>query len=120
MRTRSRSPPMLMRGFMRSVWLLKLTTPSAGAGAAAQVPTTASSSEESANSRSPSGYRAVWGLPGADGVLMGTRFCVVSEALASSAAKARIVATSGVLRVGDLVLWDDGFTKHRRTTVDPG
>src|SRR5580704_1207642 len=39
MRTRSRSPPMLMRGFMRSVWLLKPTTPSAGAGAAAQVPT---------------------------------------------------------------------------------
>ena len=39
MRTRSRSPPMLIRGFMRSVWLLKPTTPSAGAGAAAQVPT---------------------------------------------------------------------------------
>src|SRR6516165_5595268 len=35
MRTRSRSPPMLMGGFMRSVWLLKPTTPSAGAGAAA-------------------------------------------------------------------------------------
>src|SRR5215469_10399791 len=30
---------MLMRGFMRSVWLLNPTTPSAGAGAAAQVPT---------------------------------------------------------------------------------
>src|SRR5262245_59628807 len=28
-----------MRGFMRSVWLLNPTTPSAGAGAAAQVPT---------------------------------------------------------------------------------
>src|SRR5215475_7414741 len=39
MRTRSRSPPRLMRGFMRSVWLLNPTTPSAGAGAAAQVPT---------------------------------------------------------------------------------
>ena len=33
------SPPRLMRGFIRSVWLLKPTTPSAGAGAAAQVPT---------------------------------------------------------------------------------
>ena len=32
---------------------------------------------------------------GADGVLMGTRFYVASEALASSAAKARIVAASG-------------------------
>src|SRR2546425_927292 len=30
---------MLTRGFMRSVWLLKPTMPSAGAGAAAQVPT---------------------------------------------------------------------------------
>src|ERR1700689_2944587 len=30
---------MLMRGFRRIVWLLKPTTPSAGAGAAAQVPT---------------------------------------------------------------------------------
>jgi hypothetical protein len=28
-----------MRGFMRSVWLLNPTTPSAGAGAAAQLPT---------------------------------------------------------------------------------
>src|SRR5205085_8712006 len=32
---------------------------------------------------------------GADGVLMGTRFYVASEALASSAAKARVVAASG-------------------------
>src|SRR5436189_74894 len=39
MRTRSRSPPRLMRGFILSVWLLKPTMPSAGAGAAAQVPT---------------------------------------------------------------------------------
>ena len=30
---------MLKRGFRRIVWLLKPTTPSAGAGAAAQVPT---------------------------------------------------------------------------------
>src|SRR5260370_1473868 len=39
MRTRSRSPPRLIRGFIRIVWLLKPTTPSAGAGAAAQLPT---------------------------------------------------------------------------------
>src|SRR3954451_25406554 len=39
MRTRIRSPPRLIRGFMRSVRSLKPTTPSAGAGAAAQVPT---------------------------------------------------------------------------------
>src|SRR5258708_336051 len=39
MRTRSRSPPRLRRGFIRSVWLLKPTIPSAGAGAAAQLPT---------------------------------------------------------------------------------
>src|SRR6266446_108796 len=39
MRTRSRSPPRLIRGFIRIVWLLKPTNPSAGAGAAAQLPT---------------------------------------------------------------------------------
>src|SRR5204862_7466323 len=38
MRTRSRLPPMLTRGIIRSVWLLKATL-SAGAGAAVQVPT---------------------------------------------------------------------------------
>ena len=38
MRTRNRRPPMLTRGIMRSVWLLK-AAPSAGAGAAVQVPT---------------------------------------------------------------------------------
>src|SRR5436190_24351471 len=39
MRTRSVSPPRLRRGIIRSVWLLNPTTPSAGAGAAAQLPT---------------------------------------------------------------------------------
>src|SRR2546425_12298279 len=38
MRTRSRLPPRLTRGIIRSVWLLK-AAPSAGAGAAVQVPT---------------------------------------------------------------------------------
>src|SRR5713226_2551186 len=38
MRTRSPLPPILTRGIIRSVWLLK-ATPSAGAGAAVQVPT---------------------------------------------------------------------------------
>src|SRR2546428_136225 len=38
MRTRSRLPPILTRGIIRSVWLLK-AAPSAGAGAAVQVPT---------------------------------------------------------------------------------
>src|SRR5438876_2654043 len=38
MRTRSVLPPMLTRGIIRSVWLLK-AAPSAGAGAAVQVPT---------------------------------------------------------------------------------
>ena len=38
MRTRSRPPPMLTRGVIRSVWLAK-AAPSAGAGAAVQVPT---------------------------------------------------------------------------------
>src|SRR4030095_6946421 len=38
MRTRSRLPPMLTWGIMRSVWLLK-AAPSPGAGAAVQVPT---------------------------------------------------------------------------------
>src|SRR6185503_9888853 len=37
-RTRSVSPPMLMRAFIRSVWLAN-AAPSAGAGAAVQVPT---------------------------------------------------------------------------------
>ncbi len=37
-RTRSVSPPMLMRAVMRNVWLLS-AAPSAGAGAVAQVPT---------------------------------------------------------------------------------
>src|SRR5205814_6541062 len=37
MRTRSLPPPMLTRGIIRSVWLLK-AAPSAGAGAAVQVP----------------------------------------------------------------------------------
>src|SRR5438445_11718964 len=37
MRTRSRLPPILTRGIIRSVWLLK-AAPSAGAGAAVQVP----------------------------------------------------------------------------------
>src|SRR5262249_62295417 len=38
MRTRSRVPPMLTRGIIRSVWFAK-AAPSAGAGAAVQVPT---------------------------------------------------------------------------------
>src|SRR2546426_10997742 len=38
MRTRSGLPPILTRGIIRSVWLLK-AAPSAGAGAAVQVPT---------------------------------------------------------------------------------
>src|SRR5713101_5005573 len=38
MRTRSRLPPILTRGIIRSVWLLK-AAPSAGAGAAVHVPT---------------------------------------------------------------------------------
>src|SRR5262245_9336887 len=38
MRTRSALPPMLTRGIMRSVWLAN-AAPSAGAGAAVQVPT---------------------------------------------------------------------------------
>src|SRR6185436_19742403 len=38
MRTRSLLPPILTRGIIRSVWLLK-AAPSAGAGAAVQVPT---------------------------------------------------------------------------------
>src|SRR2546426_11739063 len=38
MRTRSARPPMLTRGIIRSVWLLK-AAPSPGAGAAVQVPT---------------------------------------------------------------------------------
>src|SRR5881628_2917736 len=38
MRTRSTRPPMLTRGIIRSVWLLK-AAPSPGAGAAVQVPT---------------------------------------------------------------------------------
>src|SRR2546425_11905485 len=38
MRTRSRLPPRLTRGIIRSVWLLK-AAPSAGAGAVVQVPT---------------------------------------------------------------------------------
>src|SRR5207249_3841217 len=37
-RTRSALPPMLTRGIMRSVWLAN-AAPSAGAGAAVQVPT---------------------------------------------------------------------------------
>lgn len=38
MHTRSLSPPLLIRGFMRRVWLLISGAGSAGAGAAAQVP----------------------------------------------------------------------------------
>src|SRR5712692_1539519 len=38
MRTRSLAPPRLTRGIIRSVWLLN-AAPSAGAGAAVQVPT---------------------------------------------------------------------------------
>src|SRR5262245_38929000 len=43
MRTRSTLPPMLTRGIMRSVWLAN-AAPSAGAGAAVQVPTQCASS----------------------------------------------------------------------------
>src|SRR5262249_3333143 len=49
-----------MRGFMRSVWLLNPTTPSAGAGAAAQVPTQCLSLGKAALPRS-----ALWSDPAA-------------------------------------------------------
>ena len=54
---------------------------------------------------------------GAEGVLLGTRFCAAEEALGSDAAKARIVASSGDAtvrtRVFDIVRglpWPKGFT----------
>src|SRR5678815_4908337 len=60
MRTRSRLPPMLTRGIIRSVWLLK-AAPSAGAGVAVQVPIQCVSSLMSSSGIHLSGWAAQLG-----------------------------------------------------------